>query len=379
MIYHLLPEMEAFSTYRGGALSNTVANLIVHLDRSQNVVCQSADDTWGNVSDRILEIPQLCTYSRIWARGRIPVCITGMFFRRIFLPFMKRLNKGDIVWCHNQPFFAAALERTIHLKGAKLIYHSHDGRCAYAVRNAFRSFTPDACIFVSDALRKHWLKIVPGIKRSYVVYNAANERLFYPLSDKSSRQNTIPVVLYVGRLSHEKGAHILMSAIRILNERRVKVLCKVVGSSFSGGSKPTSYVRTLLKSCPANVQFKGYCSQTEIAEEFRSADIACCPSVWQEPFGKVNIEAMACGLPVVATRVGGIPEIAAEGGVILVEPNSAVQLADALQRLIEDKELRMKVGREGLQSFTHRFRWTVIFEQFQRVIDSLYPAKQEGE
>jgi starch synthase len=50
----------------------------------------------------------------------------------------------------------------------------------------------------------------------------------------------------------------------------------------------------------------------------------------------VNVEAMACGVPVVATRVGGIPEIAAEGGMVLVEPNSATDLAASLQRLVQD-------------------------------------------
>jgi glycosyltransferase involved in cell wall biosynthesis len=93
-------------------------------------------------------------------------------------------------------------------------------------------------------------------------------------------------------------------------------------------------MRKLFKTKPSNVEFKGYRSAKDIGEEYRAADILCCPSIWQEPFGNVLIEAMACGIPVVATRVGGIPEIAAEGGVQLVEPNSAVELANALQKLI---------------------------------------------
>ena len=103
----------------------------------------------------------------------------------------------------------------------------------------------------------------------------------------------------------------------------------------------------------------------------------CCPSVWQEPFGNVNIEAMACGIPVVATRVGGIPEIAAGGGIVLVEPNSAVELANALQKLAEDENLRTQVAAEGLQASQRRFTWAAICGQYQDIANSVIRMKTE--
>jgi spore coat protein SA len=170
---------------------------------------------------------------------------------------------------------------------------------------------------------------------------------------------------------------VLMEAMKLLQERNVDVICRMVGSSYAGGSKPTPYVRELQKHRPSNVQFEAFCSGREIAKMYRSADLFCCPSVFQEPFGNVNIEAMACGIPVVATRVGGIPEIAAEGGVVLVEPNSAVELADALQGLIEDRDLRERVGADGLRSFQRRFSWPIIFRKYQEVVRNLEPPREQ--
>jgi glycosyltransferase involved in cell wall biosynthesis len=376
MIYHLLPETETFSAYRGGAISKNIAN-IMRFDSSRVVVCQACDDTWGYRANRILVIPELRTYARIRGRKRLPAWVFGAFLRHAFRALLSRLNAGDIVWCHNQPFFGAALEQPIHLKGAKLVYHSHDGENRYGVLTAFRAFTADAYIFVSDALRQKWLRSLPFLKNTHVVYNGVDDTLFYPKPNESVRSG-IPIVLYVGRLHPEKGVHVLMNALRILQERKVEVFCRLVGSSFSGGSRSSRYSTTLRKTCPSNGRFEGYLSALEIAEKYQTADILCCPSTWQEPFGSVNIEAMACGVPVVATRVGGIPEIASEGGVLLVEPGSAVDLADKLQNLIEDKELRAKVGAEGLLSARRRFTWVDICGRYQRIIDSLPAESDQG-
>jgi glycosyltransferase involved in cell wall biosynthesis len=162
--------------------------------------------------------------------------------------------------------------------------------------------------------------------------------------------------------------------LRLLQERKIEVLCKVVGSAFSGGSKPTPYVKALLSSHPSNVEFVGYRAQTAIAEEYRTADILCCPSIFQDPFPGVPLEGMASGLPIVATTVGGIPEMAAGGGFLLVEPSSAVKLADALGALVVDKILRAKIGAEGLNNSRRNFAWSAIYSKHHRVITHLSKA-----
>jgi spore coat protein SA len=374
MIYHLLPENEPFSAFSGVAISRNVSNMM-RLDPSRVAVCSKSDDSWGFSTDRILVVPALRLLARIKGRRFIPRLLTNLFFRRVFQPLVSRLKPGDIVWCHNQPFYCAALEATIREKGAKLVYHAHNSICDLPTRTAFRAFTADATIFVSQAIRNEALKSLPWLKNTWVVHNGADEQRFYPKRSSQEPSDRVPVVLYVGRLVPRKGVHVLIEAMAILKERGVSASCRIVGSSFAGGSRQTGYVRSLIRSCPSNVHFVPYRSGTEIAEEYRGADILCCPSNWEEPFGNVNIEAMACGVPVVASRVGGIPEIASDGGIVLVEPGCADQLADSLQELLEDKSLRTKVGTKGIESFRRKFTWTAVCRQYQLIVDCVRTSK----
>ena len=376
MIYHLLPGLESFSASSGLAIAHDIAN-IMRFDDSSVVVCRDSDGSWGFAADRQIVIPKMRVFGRMKGRKYIPRWITSPFFRRIFRPLLSVLKSGDIVWCHNQPFFCAALASLIRAKGALLVYHAHNPLTDRPTRAAFKVFTPDACIFVSDAIRQRALRWMPWLSNTYVVHNGADGSVFYPASPESRPKNAVPVVLFVGRLVPIKGVHVLMEAMRILQERKINILCRIVGSSFLQGSKVTSYVRDLLEKHPSNVDFKGFCAHTDVANQYRAADMLCCPSVWQEPFGNVNIEAMACGIPVVATRVGGIPEIAAEGGILLVEPNSAVELANALQKLAEDKDLRTQVAAEGLEAFQRRFTWAAICGQYQDIANRVTRRETE--
>jgi spore coat protein SA len=378
MIYHVLTELEPFSAVRGGALSHTVANLM-RLDPARTVVCPDADSTWGYGAGRALVVPELRWYARMRARRFYPQWLMKPVFRLVFRGLLRRLKEGDIVWFHSQPTFCAALGPEIRRKGAKTIYHCHDAITKKAAISAMRRCRPDAWIFLSNAQRAEWLPLLPAAINTYVVPNGADETLFFPCADK--RRDPTPVILYVGRLHPEKGIQVLMEAMRVLGSRGVRAHCRVVGSSFSGGSRVTPFARSVVRSGPPGVRFAGHRSAREVADEFRAADVLCCPSVCQEPFGKVNVEAMACGLPVVASAVGGIPEIAAGGGILLVKPGDPVELADKLQLLVEDPSLRKRIGAEGLESFRRSFTWGMVLKRYREIAagTDAISSRKEGE
>lgn len=370
MNYHILPELESFSAIKGGALSKDVAN-IMRFSSSDICVCMSADDSWGFEADRILVLPNLRFYNAIRGKRFLPVWLSRQVILPAFIPLLSRLRAGDVVWCHNQLFFSAALQNSIQKKNAKLVHHFHDGHIPNAFRRAIRAFTPEAAIFVSAFLMRHWLQAGCNSKRAFAVPNGVDELLFFPRVADIHRTDSAPTILFVGRLHPEKGVHVLLKAMQYLHDRKVRARCKIVGSAAFDGSNDTPYVNSLKTKCPPNVTFEGRKSARLIAEEYRAADILCCPSVWDEPFGNVNIEAMASRVPVVATRVGGIPEIAADGGVILVEPDSAESLADALEQLVRNEKLRLEVATHGFLSFGQKYTWKAICDQYQAILQGL--------
>src|SRR3984957_2690837 len=156
--------------------------------------------------------------------------------------------------------------------------------------------------------------------------------------------------------------------MRILESRRISVKCKIVGGSGFGNSKPTRYVRKLHRRKATNTEFVGYTVGDSLAEQLRSADVFCCPSIWNDPFPLAPLEAMATGLPAVATNRGGLPEALAHGGGVLVPANDVAGLAAALQRLAEDEGYRKELADAAHASFRDHFLWSIIREQYQRVV-----------
>jgi spore coat protein SA len=178
-------------------------------------------------------------------------------------------------------------------------------------------------------------------------------------------------VIFAGRLIPEKGVHVLTAAMHLLQQRGESAHARIVGSTgFAAGGR-SRYVDRIKKDAPSNVTFEGYRSGPALTELFQQADVCCCPSTWTEPFGLVLVEAMATGLPIVATNVGGIPEILADGGGVLIPPNDVEALADALQALAADKTRRLEIGQEAKRSFTKNFSWSTIREKYRMILDTI--------
>jgi FkbM family methyltransferase len=197
-------------------------------------------------------------------------------------------------------------------------------------------------------------------------------------------------ILFVGRLEPRKGIDTLIAAATRVLRDRPEVRLRVAGAENPYASEdPRPYaerVRELLASEPdvlSRIQFEGEVDEATLDGLFQSCDIFCAPSRY-ESFGLMNVEAMMFSRPVVSCRVGGIEEVVVDGETgILVEPDDAEQLQQALRRLVDEPGLRDRMGAAGRRRYEAEFTSEVavqrILDLFARTIrqsqsDSIGPA-----
>jgi spore coat protein SA len=366
--YHLLTETEPFSEPVGGAISRWAAN-VLRDDESAVILAPSADDSWHFPPHRIRCNERLSKYARYAGplNRHLPWPLRRRFLRWILSTVRPLLQRGDVVWVHNRPEFAAILQKSVRHAGARLVLHMHNSHLSDCAAPIASAIDADRCVFVSRFLEAQARRALPSLQRSAVLYNGADGSLFHPALARKSG----PIrVLCVGRLVPDKGVHIFVDAMRLLAERGADAQGVIVGTANFGSDTDaeTDYVRKLKSAASSNVEFLPFTFGSALADEFRAADIFCCPSIWQEPFGMVNVEAMATGLPVVATRTGGIPEIFEYGGASLVPASDAVAIADAIEQLIANPEERRSLGEAGLRSFRQHFSWEAIHSAYNRLL-----------
>jgi spore coat protein SA len=370
VLYHLLTEAEPFSDFHGGAISRWTGNVLRNFPAAV-VVCPWADISWNFPSEAILELPRMIRYRRLRQYLlKLPWTLHVSLLQRLFCPLLDRVRRGDIVWIHNRPDFAVALTPHIRRAGGSVVLHMHNAHLVEWPSELTQRVSVDRLIFVSKFLLEQARRKFLSLGEASVLYNGADESVFYPASNRREDPE-IPIALFAGRLVKDKGIHVLIDAMKLLAQQKVKLRLHIVGSSNFGDGRETDYIRDLKADAPESVTFLPYRSGVALGELFRGADIFCSPSIWDEPFGLVNVEAFASGLPVVSTRGGGASEIFAGGGGILVERGSVVELASALRQLAEDSKLRSALGKQGYSAFRERFTWSVACAQVKEIQRSL--------
>ena len=114
----------------------------------------------------------------------------------------------------------------------------------------------------------------------------------------------------------------------------------------------------------AFTRFVGWQSQEELPRHLHQADILAMPTIAQEALGRTAVEAMAAGRPVIASRLGGLPTTVADGATgLLVEPGDVADLARKIEMLLDDPQLRQRLGRAGRRRFEEHYSWDVIIER----------------
>jgi len=209
-----------------------------------------------------------------------------------------------------------------------------------------------------------------GTKTIQVVPNPLDTNLFSPPSRAVSKKNV--KILHVGRMERVKGIEVLIKAIP-------EVLARVPSAQFIfAGDCSDEYKKSLRKQLTnENVKneqaiFMGSVGQDQIISLYQESDIAVVPTLNYESFSYTCAQAMACGLPLVASRVGGIPEtVGSEGAAFLVEPGNPQELASAIITLCIDSSLRAAMGRSGRKRAEKYFSADVVADQIVNIFSSL--------
>jgi glycogen synthase len=184
-----------------------------------------------------------------------------------------------------------------------------------------------------------------------------------------------PYVLFVGRITRQKGIIHLVDAIPQIDPDLQIVLAAGAPDTPEIGREMEARVAAVQAKRPGVIWIREMLPRAEVIQLYEHAAVFCCPSVY-EPFGIINLEAMACETAVVASRIGGIPEVVVPGETGLLvdlalqpgtfEPTDAAAfssgLAAAINRLGADPELRARMGRQGRQRVLEHFSWDAIAE-----------------
>jgi starch synthase len=227
-----------------------------------------------------------------------------------------------------------------------------------------------AVIAVSDGMRSDLLACYPAVDpaRVRVIRNGIDTVQYAPdhgtgVLEKYGVTPGRPMVVFVGRITRQKGVPVLLRAASQLDPSAQLVLCAGQPDTGELAAEVTALVSELREQRSGVVWVTGMLPKPEVIQLLTHATAFACPSLY-EPLGIVNLEAMACGTAVVASRVGGIPEVVADGETgLLVPPDDPAALAAALNRLVADQDLAAAMGARGRDRAVAEFGWPSIAAQ----------------
>ena len=341
--------------------------------------------------------------STIWGKTRA-------FFSGIYNPFARREIarfvsgfRPDIVHVHNlYPRFSPSILGAIRSKGVPIVMtvhnhihtcpsldHLHDGlictKCVggreyhctlqncrgnlfesigYSVRNAtarkLRLFTGNVTLTIAlnEFARQRLLTAGFAPDRVVVLPNSVD------IPDQPANARDGAYAVFSGRMASEKGISTLVEAAR---------RCPNIPVRFFGGGPALD---ELLNDAPTNAAFHGQVDSDQIAEAYRGARFLVIPSTWFEGCPLVILEAMSFGLPVIASRIGGLPELVDEGVTgMLFEPGNSAELAEKMGALWGDPELCQSMGNAGRRKTVEHFNEQDYWLRLKGIYESAMMAE----
>ncbi|MBI4643767.1 MAG: glycosyltransferase family 4 protein [Deltaproteobacteria bacterium] len=385
------PELYPIPPIRGGAVELFIDQMAARLTRWRPVVIGPSDPELPNHEVRggveYFRVPLSGWRGRLYKRHRrfFP------FYDRQVVAILRRVQP-DLLHVHNRPLLALALQRKRGLEKIPLILHMHNLHNSLGRRERPTPVTPiPVAGFIGCSqfvVEQEKSRLARDAAAHFVVYNGVDTGSFLTPWDhpaprqKMRRQYHLidePTVLFVGKLRESKGVHILLAAMDQVWPRFPQaVLVLVGGTEFGRGrtDRETPFLRELhrwVETAQGRVVLTGFIPPARIPETYLLGDIFAGPSQIEEGLGLVFLEASAAGLPIIATRRGGIPEIVREdlNGLLLQKHDDPQELAAQIIQLLKDRDLRLRLGQQGRSWVREHFTWEKIAQRQEEVYDEI--------
>lgn len=282
-----------------------------------------------------------------------------------------RKHKFDVIQVDNRPTFLPAIRKafpktpivlslhSLHFlsllskkRGNEILRHADGITCvASSLVNTFQAKYPQHA--------SKFKTILLGVDT--VKFQPKSDAYKLKIREKYGLSNTYNL-LFVGRMIPKKGLHTLVEAAAILRKQNKKVTIVAVGASWPGVKRVTPYmkrVRTLAKKLGVPIKFTGYIPPKRVHEVYHLANVFVCPTLFKEGFACVNSEAMASGIPLVASARGGILEVVEHGrsGLLVKDYKQPKAFADAISSIMNSPDLAKSLREEGRSRAVSRFGW----------------------
>ncbi len=389
-VAHVAPELFPVPPIRGGAAELFIDQVAARLPGWQSLVICRADpelpirEEQGPV--RYIRLPLSGWRFRLYKRFHQ---LWPWYDRQVLQVIQE--TAPDLVHVHNRPLLALYLQN--HLQGRlPVLLHLHNLYESLGRRERPPLGTPipaAACLACSRfVLERERQRLGLGARSHFVVYNGVDPTGFpcrwnAPELGQAMRQRyglgTAPVVLFVGKVRESKGVGVLLDAMAHVWSRLPQAVLLLAGGTEYGRGRTdrqTPFYRHLqeqIRQAAGRVIMTGFIPPRQIAAVYQAGDVFVGPSQVEEGLGIVFLEAAASGLPIIASKRGGIPEIVQPGlnGMLLERHDDVQELAALILEMLSDTPLQEKLGRQGCQWVRQQFTWDHIARRLVAVYEAI--------
>lgn len=389
----VVPEMLPVPPVKGGAVEHWVHEVTNRLDTKRfaiSVISRPAGIT-AHQHIQYIGIPwtkfeKACYWLKERVSWRNPLRYIAKFQNVLSygLRVSKQVRSADVLIVHNEPNLLLLMRKPKHQKWVLHMHNDHLNHPLFKWCNSRTLKKVDAVICVSAYIQQAATLAFPQYADKFqLLFNATDVDMFKPygeIADLSAMallrlQKNTPFVLYVGRLTQDKGVDVLIQAFQETLKTHSQAKLVIAGSSFFDGAAKTAYqqsLQQLAKPIAEHIIFTGFVPHQQLKYLYAAAHVVVLPSVWQDPCPLVVLETMASGTCIIASKVGGVPEVVEDGVTgILVKPKQVDELAAAISDVLKNPKKAQQMAAAARQKIVAGYAWEDLVNKLEQHLLSL--------